>query len=431
MPNIVLVGTQWGDEGKGKVVDLLSEYADVIVRFQGGNNAGHTLVVKGEQIILHLIPSGILHPKKTCIIGNGVVVDPGVLIEEIEALKAKGYFADDECLKISEEAHVIMPYHKVLDVLRDRARKKGKIGTTGRGIGPAYEDKASRSGIRMGDLKDPKRLKERLKLVIGEKNFYIKNYLGSDPVDEKEVFEYLVDSSEKISRYITNTSLVLDGKIKEGASVIFEGAQGTLLDVDHGTFPFVTSSHTVAGAATTGAGIGPMAIDGVYGITKAYTTRVGSGPFPTELEDEVGDLLQSRGAEFGATTGRRRRCGWYDAVAMAHAVRLNGLSGLIVTKLDVLSGIETLKICVGYEIDGETREDFPFDIPSLERAVPVYIELPGWEENIEKVESFDGLPKNARDYIGKIEEILGVPAAIISVGPDREDVITIRNPFES
>ncbi|MBN1572937.1 MAG: adenylosuccinate synthase [Deltaproteobacteria bacterium] len=431
MPNIVLVGTQWGDEGKGKMVDLLSEYADVIVRFQGGNNAGHTLVVKGEQIVLHLIPSGILHPGKMCIIGNGVVVDPGVLIEEIEEIKDKGYFKNDECLKISEEANVIMPYHKSLDVLRDKARKKGKIGTTGRGIGPAYEDKASRSGIRMGDFKDPKRLKERLKLVIEEKNFYIKNYFGSDPVDQEEAFQYLMASSEKISKYIANTSLVLDKKIKEGASIIFEGAQGTLLDVDHGTFPFVTSSHTVAGAAATGSGIGPMLIDGVYGITKAYTTRVGSGPFPTELEDEIGDFLQSKGAEFGATTGRRRRCGWYDAVAMAHSVRLNGLSGLIITKLDVLSGMETLKICVGYRMDGEVREDFPSDIPSLEKAEPVYIELPGWEENIEKIKNFDKLPKNARDYIGKIEEILGVPAAIISVGPDREDIITIRNPFLS
>ncbi len=430
MPNIVIVGTQWGDEGKGKMVDLLSEHADVIVRFQGGNNAGHTLVVKGEQIILHLIPSGILHPKKLCIIGNGVVVDPGILIEEIDGLRDKGYFKDEDSLKVSEEANVIMPYHKSLDVLKDKARKKGKIGTTGRGIGPAYEDKASRSGIRMGDLKDPKRLKERLSLVVEEKNFYIKNYLGADPIDQKEMFEYLISCSEKISKHITNTSLLLDKKIKEGASVMFEGAQGALLDVDHGTFPFVTSSHTVAGAAATGSGIGPTVIDGVYGITKAYTTRVGSGPFPTELDDETGDHLQRRGAEFGATTGRKRRCGWYDAVAMAHSVRLNGLSGLIITKLDVLSGMDTLKICVGYKIDGEVREDFPSDIPSLDRVEPVYIELPGWAEDIDKVRSFDKLPKNARDYIGKIEEILGVPAAIVSVGPDREDTITIKNPFE-
>lgn len=431
MPNIVIVGTQWGDEGKGKMVDLLSEHADVIVRFQGGNNAGHTLVVKGKQIILHLIPSGILHPDKLCVIGNGVVVDPGVLIEEIEELKGKGYFKNEDSLKVSEEANVIMPYHKSLDILRDKAKKKRKIGTTGRGIGPAYEDKASRCGIRMGDLKDPKRLKERLSLVIDEKNFFIEQYLGSDQIDLKEMFEYLMGSAEKISKYIANTSVVLDKKIKEGASIMFEGAQGALLDVDHGTFPFVTSSHTVAGAAATGSGVGPTIIDGVYGITKAYTTRVGSGPFPTELDDETGDLLQSKGAEFGATTGRRRRCGWYDAVAMAHSVRLNGLSGLIITKLDVLSGLDTLKICVGYKIDGEVREDFPSHIPSLERTEPVYIELPGWKEDIDKVRSFNDLPKNARDYIGKIEELLGVPAAIISVGPDREDTITIKNPFKA
>jgi adenylosuccinate synthase len=430
MPNIVIVGTQWGDEGKGKIVDLFSEYANVIVRFQGGNNAGHTLVVKGEQVILHLIPSGILHPNKLCIIGNGVVVDPGVLIEEIEGLKENGYFKDSENLKVSEEAHVIMPYHKTLDILRDKARKKGKIGTTGRGIGPAYEDKASRVGIRMGDLKDPKRLKERVNLALAEKNFIIKEYLGADPLDPDEMFEYLMSLSDKVVGYITNTSLLLNKKIAEGASVMFEGAQGALLDVDHGTFPFVTSSHTVAGAACTGSGVGPTVIDGVYGITKAYTTRVGSGPFPTELDDEIGKRLQKKGAEFGATTGRRRRCGWFDAVAVGHSTRLNGLSGLIITKLDVLSGLDTLKICIGYKIDGVVRDDFPSDIPSLENAEPVYIELPGWKEEIDKARNFEELPKTAQDYIGKIEEILGVPVAIISVGPDREDTIIIKNPFE-
>ena len=431
MPNIVIVGTQWGDEGKGKMVDLLSEYADVVVRFQGGNNAGHTLVVKGEQIILHLIPSGILHPNKLCIIGNGVVVDPGVLTEEIDGLSNKGYSVDENNLNVSEEAHLIMPYHKRIDISREAKKKKGKIGTTGRGIGPTYEDKATRMGIRAGDLLNPKRFRERLEAVLSEKNFYLKEFLDADPFDFNEVYDSIMSYGDRITKYIKNTSKILNDRIKGGASVMFEGAQGTLLDIDHGTFPYVTSSHTVAGCAATGSGIGPSVIDAVYGISKSYTTRVGSGPFPTELNDEIGDRLQEKGVEYGATTGRRRRCGWYDAVAARHSVRLNGLSGLIITKLDVLSGLDTLKICTGYEIDGIDTEDFPSDVSVLDKAIPKYTELSGWDEEIGDVREFKKLPKNAIKYIEKLEEILGIPAVMISVGPDREEIITIKHPFGS
>lgn len=431
MPNIVIVGTQWGDEGKGKMVDLLSEYADVVVRFQGGNNAGHTLVVKGEQIILHLIPSGILHPNKLCIIGNGVVVDPGVLVEEIDGLLKRGYFTDEENLNVSEEAHIIMPYHKRIDVSREAKKDKGKIGTTGRGIGPAYEDKATRMGIRIGDLKNPESFKERLQTVLFEKNFYLKEFLDADPLDFNEVYDSVMSYGDRIKKYIKNTPKILNDRIKDGASVMFEGAQGTLLDVDHGTFPYVTSSHTVAGCAATGSGVGPGVIDAVYGISKSYTTRVGSGPFPTELKDEIGDHLQDKGVEYGATTGRRRRCGWYDAVSAKHSVRLNGLSGLIITKLDVLSGLKTIKICTSYEIDGVDTDDFPADVSILDRAIPKYIELPGWDEEIGNVRDLKKLPENAIRYIEKIEEILGIPAVMISVGPDREEIITIKHPFGS
>ncbi len=431
MPNIVIVGTQWGDEGKGKMVDLLSEYADIVVRFQGGNNAGHTLVVKGEQIILHLIPSGILHPNKLCIIGNGVVVDPAVLVEEIDGLSDKGYLVDEENLNVSEEAHLIMPYHKRIDVSREAKKDKGKIGTTGRGIGPAYEDKATRMGIRTGDLINPKRFRERLETVLIEKNFYLKEFLDAYPFDLNEVYDSVMSYGDRIKKYIKNTSKILNDRIKDGASVMFEGAQGTLLDIDHGTFPYVTSSHTVAGCAATGSGVGPIVIDAVYGISKSYTTRVGSGPFPTELNDEIGDRLQEKGVEYGATTGRRRRCGWYDAVSAKHSVRLNGLSGLIITKLDVLSGLETLNICTSYDIDGVETDDFLADVSILDRATPKYIELPGWDEEIGDVREFKKLPKNAIGYIEKIEEILGIPAVMISVGPDREEVITIKHPFGS
>jgi adenylosuccinate synthase len=429
MPNIVIVGIQWGDEGKGKIVDLLAEYADIIVRFQGGNNAGHTLVVDGKKIILHLIPSGILHPSKLCIIGNGVVVDPEVLVEEIEHLRAEGFFPNDEMLRVSSEAHLILPYHKRIDLAREAKKGKGKIGTTGRGIGPAYEDKATRVGIRMIDLTDPRCLKERLESALAEKNFLLTRYFKEPAVDPAETFETLMALSEKVTRYIADTPALLASRIGAGASAMFEGAQGTLLDVDHGTFPFVTSSYTVAGCAATGSGIGPTMIDAVYGISKAYTTRVGSGPFPTELFDTVGERMQEMGAEFGATTGRKRRCGWFDAVAARRSVRVNGLTGLIMTKLDVLSGISPLKICTGYEIDGKLIEEFPSDIPSLEKAVPRYIEVPGFEGAVGDAREFDDLPADARSYIATIEQLLGVPVTIISVGAERTQTIIRRHPF--
>ncbi|MBN1882604.1 MAG: adenylosuccinate synthase [Deltaproteobacteria bacterium] len=429
MSQIVIIGTQWGDEGKGKIVDLLSEQADVIVRFQGGNNAGHTLVVGGKQVILHLIPSGILHAGNLCIIGNGVVIDPAVLVQEMNDLRDKGYFTDSETLKISEQAHIIMPYHKSIDLAREAKRKKGKIGTTGRGIGPAYEDKASRIGFRAGELSNPDRFRERLESVLPEKNFYLEKYLNATPLDIDEVFDTVMTAADQMVPHLANTSAILRHRIEAGDNVMFEGAQGTLLDVDHGTYPFVTSSHTVSGNAAVGAGVGPRDIDDVYGITKAYTTRVGSGPFPTELTDATGDKLQEVGCEFGATTGRRRRCGWLDAVALRHAVRLNSLSGLIITKLDVLSGIDPIRICTSYTIDSEKHADFPADTKSLERVVPDYIEVPGWTEDISHVRSVHDLPANARGYIKTIEDLLGVPAAVISVGPDREQTIIIRHPF--
>ncbi len=429
MPNIVIVGIQWGDEGKGKIVDLLAEHADIIVRFQGGNNAGHTLVVDGKKVILHLIPSGILHPGKLCIIGNGVVVDPEVLVEEIDSLRGQGFFPDDSMLKVSSEAHLIMSYHKHIDLAREEKFTKGKIGTTGRGIGPAYEDKATRVGIRMCDLANPGFLRERIESVLAEKNFLLTRYFDQSPIDPQEVFDGLMVLAERISRYIADTPALLAWRIAGGARVMFEGAQGTLLDIDHGTFPYVTSSHTVAGCAATGAGVGPTMINAVYGISKAYTTRVGGGPFPTELFDEVGQRLQEKGTEFGATTGRKRRCGWFDAVAARRSVRVNSLSGLIITKLDVLSGISPLMMCTGYELDGKLVDEFPPDIPSLERVAPRYIELPGFEDDIRKARDFSDLPVNARGYINKIEELLGVPVTMISVGAERTQTIIRQHPF--
>ncbi|MBN2223431.1 MAG: adenylosuccinate synthase [Deltaproteobacteria bacterium] len=429
MPNIVIVGIQWGDEGKGKIVDLLADHADIIVRFQGGNNAGHTLVVDDKKIILHLIPSGILHPDKLCIIGNGVVVDPEVLIEEIESLRGQGFFPDDAMLRVSSEAHLIMPYHKLIDHAREAKNAKGKIGTTGRGIGPAYEDKATRVGIRMCDLANPGFLKERIESALAERNFLLTRYFDQSPVDPREVFDRLMALSEKITQYIADIPAILASRIARGASVMFEGAQGTLLDIDHGTFPYVTSSHTVAGCAATGAGIGPTMIDAVYGISKAYTTRVGGGPFPTELFDDIGRCLQEKGTEFGATTGRKRRCGWFDAVAAQHSVRVNSLSGIIMTKLDVLSGLSSLMICTGYEVDGRLIDEFPSDIPTLDRVVPRYIELPGFKDDIGKARDYSDLPDNARNYIDKIEELLAVPVTMISVGAERTQTIIRRHPF--
>ncbi len=429
MSNIVIVGTQWGDEGKGKVVDLLAEHADIVVRFQGGNNAGHTMVVKGEQIISHLVPSGILQ-NKTCIIGNGLVVDPEVLIGELDYLSERGIDTGPDKVKISERAHIIMPYHKQVDHARERMKGDKKIGTTGRGIGPAYEDKATRRGVRFVDLINPETFSEKVHAICDEKNFYLKNYLSSETLDPDEIIETYSKYADRLAPYIENVSVTIYESIKDGKQVLFEGAQGTHLDIDHGTYPFVTSSNTVAGNACGGAGVGPKEITGVIGIVKAYTTRVGAGPFPAELFDEIGDQIQKTGAEFGATTGRKRRCGWLDTVILRNAVRLNGLTGIAVTKLDVLGGIDTLKICDRYDYKGKILKDFPADLDILAECKPVYENLPGWTEDISQIRSKDDLPENTKNYLSKLENLVETPIDIISIGPDRDETIVINNPFK-
>jgi adenylosuccinate synthase len=426
--NIVIVGTQWGDEGKGKIVDLLAEYADVVVRFQGGNNAGHTLVVEGEQFISHLVPSGVLQ-QKTCLIGNGLVVDPAVLIEEIEYLASKNIASGPGNVMISERAQVIMPYHKQVDNGREKMKGDKKIGTTGRGIGPAYEDKATRRGIRFCDLIDPKVFREKLDAILPEKRFYLEKFLEAECVTKESILEEYDAYAHKLAPHVTNVSVVIDEAIKSGNQVLFEGAQGTHLDIDHGTYPYVTSSNTVSGNACCGAGIGPKEISGVVGIVKAYTTRVGAGPFPSELIDEIGDTIQKKGAEFGATTGRRRRCGWLDTVLLNNSVRLNGLTGLAITKLDILGGLESLKICTGYDLDGQTITAFPASLNTLAACEPVYETHPGWQEDISGIREFDDLPDNAKSYLKRIEELTNVPIQIVSVGPGREETIVLDNPY--
>lgn len=428
MANVIIVGTQWGDEGKGKIVDLLAENADMVVRFQGGNNAGHTMVVGGEQFICHLIPSGILQGK-TCIIGNGVVVDPAVLLKEIDALSARGVDAGPRNLKICEKAHLIMPYHRQVDHAREKFKGEKKIGTTGRGIGPAYEDKATRRGIRLADLLDPEVFAEKVETILDEKNFYLKNYLSSETLDAKEIIEEYQAYAQRLAPHVTNISIVINDAIKAGRQVLFEGAQGTHLDIDHGTYPFVTSSNTLAGNACCGAGVGPKKIDAVIGIVKAYTTRVGQGPFTAELFDDIGDAIQKKGAEFGATTGRRRRCGWLDTVILRNSVRLNGLTGLAITKLDVLDGLEYIKICTGYEYRGELIEHFPASLKVLAECKPIYETLPGWSENISDIKKQENFPVNVINYLDRIAELTQTPIHIISVGADREQTIVLKNPF--
>jgi adenylosuccinate synthase len=429
MSNVVVVGTQWGDEGKGKVVDLLASQADVIVRFQGGNNAGHTLVVKGEQTICHLIPSGILHKGKRCLIGNGLVVDPEVLLGEIDNLKKKGVSVDPERLSLSEKAHLIMPYHTALDLAREAAKGKDKLGTTGRGIGPCYEDKVGRRGIRAVDLLEPSTLENKIKTNLEEKNFYLTQFLKADPLELQPILDKYRSMAETLTPYIRNVSLMIDQAIREGKRILFEGAQGTHLDIDHGTYPFVTSSNPISGTVCSGAGVGPDKLHHVIGIVKAYTTRVGAGPFPTELHDETGDYMQKRGAEFGSTTGRRRRCGWLDLVAIRDSVRLNGLSSLSITKLDVLTGLEKLKICIGYDLGGQSIESTPASLNSLAQCSPIYEELPGWQEDISSVRERNRLPAETRAYLQRIEEMTEVPLSIISVGPGREQTIVVQDPF--
>lgn len=428
MSNIVIVGTQWGDEGKGKIVDLLAEHADGVVRFQGGNNAGHTMVVKGEQFISHLVPSGILQ-QKTCYIGNGLVVDPEVLIEEIDYLESHGVPTGPDQLRISEKAHVIMPYHKSLDHAREKMKGDKKIGTTGRGIGPCYEDKSTRRGIRFVELLDRDLFEERVRDILIEKNFYLENFLHAETLDADTIITQYNEFADRLAPYVTNISVDLYNSLKSGKKLLFEGAQGTHLDIDHGTYPYVTSSNTVSGNACCGSGIGPKEINGVVGIVKAYTTRVGRGPFPSELFDDIGDAIQKKGAEFGATTGRRRRCGWLDTVILKNSVRLNGLTGIAITKLDILDGLESLKICTSYDCNGTIIKDFPGNLNVLGQCKPMYETLPGWSEDISGIRKYDNLPDNTKNYLKRIEELTDTRIQIVSVGPGREETMVLENPF--
>jgi adenylosuccinate synthase len=427
--NIVIIGTQWGDEGKGKIVDLLAEYADLVVRFQGGNNAGHTLVVNGEKLISHLVPSGILQGK-TCLIGNGVVIDPGVLIAEMDKLIGRGVVCGPENLMVSERAQVIMPYHKEIDIARELKKGKDKIGTTGRGIGPAYEDKVTRCGFRMIDLIDPQGFKEKLAEMLPEKNFLLEKYLESPAVEFNAIVEQYGSYARRLAPHVADVPVLLSRAIRQGKQVLFEGAQGTHLDIDHGTYPFVTSSNTVSGNACCGAGVGPKEISGVIGVVKAYTTRVGAGPFPSELFDDVGEFLQSKGAEFGSTTGRKRRCGWLDTVILNNAVRLNGLTELAITKLDVLGGLKQIKICTAYRYKGELMDTFPADLKVLAECEPVYEVVDGWDEDISGIADYDRFPANVKAYLKRIEELSEVPVRIVSVGPQRDQTIVLENPFQ-
>jgi adenylosuccinate synthase len=426
--NVVILGTQWGDEGKGKIVDLLTEQADAVVRFQGGHNAGHTLVIGGQKTVLHLIPSGVLRAGVQCLIGNGVVLSPEALLKEIDTLEDSGEPVQDR-LKISAACPLILPYHVALDQAREARRGENKIGTTGRGIGPCYEDKAARRALRLGDLRDPARFGSALEEVLDYHNHVLAHYYGVDTLEFSAVLDEALAHGERLMPMMADVTSLLHEYRKTQARLLFEGAQGSLLDIDHGTYPFVTSSNTTAGGTATGSGFGPLFLDYVLGITKAYTTRVGSGPFPTELFDETGLRLAERGHEFGATTGRPRRCGWFDAVALRTAVNINSVSGLCLTKLDVLDGLEEISVCVGYTNDaGETVAN-PIDAVDYENLRPVYETLPGWSESTVGLKSLDALPANARAYISRLEALVGAPIDIISTGPDREETILLRHPF--
>jgi adenylosuccinate synthase len=429
MANVVIVGAQWGDEGKGKVVDIYTEYAEDVVRYQGGNNAGHTLVVGNEKTVLHLIPSGILHEGKRCIIGNGVVLDPKVFLHEIEGLKKKGYLQDDSQLVVDGNVHIIMPYHKAIDIAREKQSGERKIGTTGRGIGPTYEDKIGRRGIRLIDLVKPQTFARKLKEFLPEKNFLLEKLLGEPPMDEAAILEEYGGYARELAKYLGHASTLLNQSIEAGRNILFEGAQGSLLDVDHGTYPYVTSSSTIAGGACTGTGVGPRFIDEVIGISKAYVTRVGEGPFPTELDNEMGELLRQAGQEFGATTGRPRRTGWFDAVALREAVRTNSMSGLAITKMDVLNDLETIKICTAYSYRGEMLDYFPQDFDVLKECKPVYEEMEGWMTSLAGARTVEELPEKARIYLKKLEQVTGCPVALVSIGPRRDQTIQVRNPF--
>ncbi|MCK9990084.1 MAG: adenylosuccinate synthase [Rugosibacter sp.] len=432
--NVVVIGTQWGDEGKGKIVDWLTDHAQGVVRFQGGHNAGHTLVIGGKKTVLHLVPSGVLRAGVTCYIGNGVVLSPEALLKELDELKAAGIDAEPR-LKLSEACPLILPYHQAIDVARELARGSNKIGTTGRGIGPAYEDKVARRAIRLQDLTKPVRFAERLGELLDYHNFVLTHYHQAAPVDFQKTLDETMAMAPRLVKMIADVPRALYDAHKEGANLLFEGAQGTLLDIDHGTYPFVTSSNCVAGAAAAGAGVGPSMLHYVLGITKAYTTRVGGGPFPTELydavdkQDPVGKHMATKGREFGATTGRARRCGWFDAAALKRAIQINGVSGLCITKLDVLDGVEELKICTGYRINGQVSDILPVGADELACCEPIYETLPGWQGSTVGVKTLDGLPAEARAYIQRMEAHCGVPVDMISTGPDREETIVLRHPF--
>jgi len=428
--NVVVLGTQWGDEGKGKIVDLLTDQAKAVVRFQGGHNAGHTLVIDGETTVLHLIPSGVLRDNVTCLIGNGVVLAPDALLKEIVQLEER-QIPVRERLIISPACPLILPYHVALDHARELKRGDQKIGTTGRGIGPAYEDKVARRGLRVGDLLDKERFSRKLKTVLEYHNFSLTQYYGVEAVDYETVLADSLEMAEQLRPMVADVTSLLHDYRERGEKILFEGAQGSLLDIDHGTYPFVTSSNTTAGSTATGTGFGPLYLDYVLGITKAYTTRVGSGPFPTELFDSTGEHLAAKGHEFGATTGRARRCGWFDAVALRNAVRINSVSGLCLTKLDVLDGLETISICVGYQDTSGRTVSNPVDSDDYEGLQPVYEEVPGWSETTLGIKSLDQLPQSAQDYISRIEEIVGAPIDIISTGPDREETIVLKHAFDT
>ena len=427
--NVVVLGTQWGDEGKGKIVDLLTEQVKYVARFQGGHNAGHTLVIEGKKTVLHLIPSGILHDGVLCLIGNGVVLAPDALLKEMAELEENGVPVRER-LRLSPACPLILPYHVALDVARESARGDAKIGTTGRGIGPAYEDKVARRGLRLGDLLDPQRFAPKLKEVIDYHNFSLTQYYKADAVDYDQVLAACLDFAEQLKPMIADVSDILHCAREAGEHILFEGAQGSLLDIDHGTYPYVTSSNTTAGGTATGSGFGPLYLDYVLGITKAYTTRVGSGPFPTELDCDVGDHLGVKGHEFGATTGRKRRTGWFDAVALRHAVRINSISGICLTKLDVLDGLSEVKVCVGYQDEAGNDVGIPIDSEGWEGVTPVYETLSGWSDSTQGIKTLEGLPQAARDYIKRLEALIGAPVDIISTGPDRVETIVLRHPFE-
>ena len=426
--SIVVLGTQWGDEGKGKIVDFLTEKADMVVRFQGGHNAGHTLVTGDKTTVLHLVPSGILHDKVQCVIGNGVVLSGNALLKELDSLAENGVDVTGR-VHISESCPLIMPYHIALDQAREKAAGKSAIGTTGRGIGPAYEDKAARRSVRLHDLHNLDACREKLVKVLDFHNFVLQKYFDVAAIELEAVMAELKVLADRLLPMVTDVCALVEQAFTKDQRVLFEGAQGVLLDVDHGTYPYVTSSNTIAGAAATGSGAGPARLDYILGIAKAYTTRVGAGPFPTELFDETGDFLGKQGNEFGATTGRKRRCGWFDVVAMQKAVRLNALSGLCLTKLDVLDGLETLRICTGYRLDGKLLDGMPVSADELERCEPVYEDMPGWAEKTASVTRYEDLPQAARDYIERLEKLVGVEAHMISTGPERTENIVRFNPF--